>query len=167
MITITQLETERLILRPLQLSDAIFMFNLLTTDGWIKNIGNKNIQVMQDATNYIQMIMDRPNCDYYVFENKISKQLMGLSTLIKRENQSHYDIGFAILPEFEKKGFAFESTKALLQAVEDSQAADKVIGITLKDNKPSIALLNKLGLIFSHDIVENEEELAIFEKSFN
>lgn len=166
MIRISQLETDRLLIRPLKLNDAAFMFNLVNTAGWIKNIGNKNVNDITDAHNYIQLILDKPDCDYYVFEHKITQQPMGLSTLIKRANQSYYDIGFAILPEFEKNGFSYEACKALLQIVEDTQQVEKIIGIALRDNMPSIALLNKLGLCFSYDTVENNEELAIYEKPF-
>ena len=48
------LETERLILREFDLDDAAFIVELLNTPGWIKFIGNKNVNSPEEAKAYLQ-----------------------------------------------------------------------------------------------------------------
>jgi len=46
-------ETERLLLKPTQLEDASFIFELLNSPGWLENIGNRNIGSLEEAKEYI------------------------------------------------------------------------------------------------------------------
>ena len=43
------LETDRLLLREYTLSDAPFIFKLMNSEGWLKNIGDRNIKTIEDA----------------------------------------------------------------------------------------------------------------------
>ena len=47
------LETERLILRWLDIKDAPFILELVNDPAWIQFIGNKGVRTLEDATNYI------------------------------------------------------------------------------------------------------------------
>ncbi|WP_300318327.1 hypothetical protein [Idiomarina sp.] len=46
-------ETERLIVRQFELSDAPFIVRLLNDDLFIRYIGDKNIRTQEDAINYL------------------------------------------------------------------------------------------------------------------
>lgn len=37
------LETKRLLIRPIEISDAELMLQLLNTEGWLKYIGDRNV----------------------------------------------------------------------------------------------------------------------------
>ena len=91
---------------------------------------------------------------------------MGLVTLIKRDYLEDYDIGFAILPEFEKKGFAYEASKKLMEIIETENICTKVFAITLPENTPSILLIKKLGLTYVNEIHEDNETLSVYQKVF-
>ena len=60
----------------------------------------------------------------------------------------HTDIGFALLPDYEGKGFGYESSKVILELAQSKFHLKKVYGITLEHNTGSIKLLEKLGLSF-------------------
>lgn len=61
-------ESKRLILRPLNLNDANFIFELVNSDGWLRFIGDRNVKSQKDAENYILNILDREDTYYTVFE---------------------------------------------------------------------------------------------------
>lgn len=156
------LETERLRIRPIEVSDAVFMEQLVNSEGWLTFIGDKNISTTLDAENYIQKILGQPYFYYNVFELKTTNKSIGIVTLITRENQKYPDIGFALLPDFEKNGYAFEASKKYLEAIIKSNRHQKIIAITLPHNHKSINLLTKLGLNYETEFEEKNERYCLF-----
>ena len=139
------LETERLILRPITLNDADFILELVNSKGWLKFIGDRNISDKKDAEKYIQKILDNNDFYYNVFQLKESLKPIGIITFLRREDEDFPDFGFALLPEFENNGYAFEVSKLYLQKIKKTNKHDTIIAITLPNNKKSIKLLQKLG----------------------
>jgi [ribosomal protein S5]-alanine N-acetyltransferase len=155
------LTTERLHLRPMDVQDANFILKLVNSPGWLRFIGDRNINSQADAEQYIRKIIDTPQYFYHVFSLKTTGEPLGILTFLHRANQKHPDIGFAILPHFEQQGLAFEATqKYLAEIILAKPSYQKIIGITLPDNLSSIALLEKLGLKFEHHYTENDELLS-------
>ncbi len=152
--------TTRLYFEPLAPGHAAFIEQLVNTDGWIKNIGDRNVHSNEDALRYIQKILDNPNCAYTVFKLKETNAALGIVTLIKRDNQVHHDIGFAMLPEHERNGYAFEASKQHLDCLIASGQHHHIIAIVLKENTRSVSLLEKLGLTYEEDIADGDEVLA-------
>lgn len=75
-----------------------------------------------------------------------SGQKIGISGLIKREYLDCPDIGFALLPEYEGKGFAIESASAVLHYSLKHLGIDRIQAIVMEENNKSIKLLEKLGM---------------------
>lgn len=163
------LETNRLVIRPVTLDDAMFILNLVNTKGWIKYIGYRNVNNVQDAKIYIQNILDRSNCFYGVFENKETKIPMGIVTFLHRETQTYPDIGFATLPEFEGLGYTLEASRAFLDYLLcDHHDVSKIIAITKSDNLRSINLIKKLGLeYFDNDTMDQQLSIYMISKMDN
>lgn len=161
----TNLETERLILRPIQLEDAAFIVDLVNSAGWLQFIGDRNISNKKDAENYIQRILDNTNFYYSIFELKASKKAIGIVTFLKREDEKFPDIGFALLPEFEKNGYTYEASKSYLETIESLNIYETLIAITLPNNIKSINLLQKLGLQYVCD--HKKEETIVSYYSLN
>jgi RimJ/RimL family protein N-acetyltransferase len=162
------LETERLILRELDIQDAHFMFQLLNSHGWIKYIGDRNIKSKEDAKEYIQK---GPLVSYaahrfglYAIELKESKLAIGVCGLLKREYLEFVDIGFALLPEYEAKGYAYEAAKAILDFSNENLHINNFSAITLPNNSRSINLLKRLGFKFSKNFIfeSTNEELELY-----
>ncbi len=157
-----RLETDRLIIRPINLKDAEFILDLVNSKGWLKFIGNRSVSNKNDAENYIQTILDNTNFYYSVFELKESNKAVGIVTFLKREDEKFPDIGFALLPEFEKKGYAFEASKSYLEKIEKLNKYENIIAITMADNKKSVNLLQKLGLEYKYDRKKGMDVLSYY-----
>jgi ribosomal-protein-alanine N-acetyltransferase len=158
------LETNRLIIRPISIDDNGFIWKLVNTEGWLKYIGDRNVNNDQDAKIYIQKILDREGEGWYygVFENKHTKIAMGIVTFLQRETQAYPDLGFATLPEFEGFGYTLEASQAFLDnLLSDHHDLSKIIAITKSDNLRSINLIKKLGFEF-FDTDAMDHQLSIY-----
>ncbi len=155
------LETDRLYIRPLIIKDVDFIIQLLNSKGWIQFIGDRNIKDIKAANNYIQRILLNNNYFYSVFEIKETNTPIGIVTFLYREDKNQPDIGFAMLPQYEKKGYALEAVKSYLDTLKKNQVG-KITAITKPDNENSISLLKKLGLVFEKSYIENDEMLDMY-----
>jgi len=68
--------------------------------------------------------------------------------LLKRDELPDADIGFAFLPDFWNRGFAFEAATAVLQDARERLKLTRILAIVNPDNEASIKLLQKLALRF-------------------
>jgi RimJ/RimL family protein N-acetyltransferase len=161
-------ETERLILRPLNLNDIPFIIQLLNSPGWLAYIGDRNVKSEEQALQYLQ---NGPLKSYKengyglsLVERKEDGQAIGMCGIIKREGLDHPDIGFAFLPEFEGKGYAYEIAAATLHYATEQLKLSRITAITLPNNTRSIRLLEKIGLrvIGTTRLPNSEEDLLLY-----
>lgn len=156
------MESTRLQLKELELTDAPFIFEIVNTKEWIQNIGDRNIKTTADACNYIQKIISNANINYRVIYLKEKAVPIGIISVVKREYLVYPDIGFALLPAYTGKGYAYEGAKLLLDFTNQNKLYPKLYAITLKDNLKSIQLLEKLRLKFESEIEVDKEQLLLY-----
>ena len=154
--------TDRLNVDPLVLTDDVFIMELVNTKGWIEFIGNRNVNSLKDAADYIRKILTSPNVVYWIVKLNNNSQPIGAVTLIKRNYLDHHDIGFAFLPEHSGKGYAFESASELLKKVIYHPDYSTILATTVPGNVNSIRLLEKLGLHYEKEIDADGEKLLVY-----
>lgn len=161
-------ETERLILRPTSENDSDFIFELLNTPKWLKYIGDRDVKTVENAREYIHKKMtpqlERLGFSNYTLITKQDNKKIGTCGLYDREGIEGIDIGFAFLPKYEKKGFAFESSNKLKEVAFSEFGFKTISAITTKDNISSQKLLERLGLKFikTTKIPNDDEELLLY-----
>ncbi|MCG2420183.1 GNAT family N-acetyltransferase [Aequorivita sp. F47161] len=161
------IQTERLILREYSINDAPFVFELMNSEGWLKNIGDRNIKSIEEAESYLEKnyLSNYKKYGYgpFLVSLKEDGSPIGSSGLYKRESLDFPDIGFAFLSQFFNQGYAFEASMAVMKYAKETLKLQTITGITLPTNASSIKLLKKLGLLevglFTY---ENGEELLLF-----
>lgn len=72
--------------------------------------------------------------------------LAGLCGLIDRPGLDGIDIGFSLMPAFEKKGIGYEAAAAVIRYGMQELKIPRIIAITDPENRSSIQLLRKLGM---------------------
>lgn len=159
--------TDRLIIEPLSESDTDLIIELVNSEGWIKFIGHRSMKSEADACAYIQRVNANQNVKYWIAKLKDTKKSIGLVTLIKRDYLEHSDIGFAFLPAFSNKGYAYEATRSVLIDWVKCNGHTYVLGETLPENNTSIKLLRKLGLKFEKEIEIENKVLHIYGVAVN
>jgi RimJ/RimL family protein N-acetyltransferase len=163
------LETERLIVRPLTPDgDCAFIIELLNDPAFIRYIGDKSVRTLDDARNYI---LNGPIASYERFgfglcavDLKNEHIPIGMCGLLKRDTLPHPDIGFAFLPAFCRKGYAFESADAVMKNARSELGINEVLAITSPDNEASGRLLGKLGFRFEKltRLTDDADEVKLF-----
>jgi RimJ/RimL family protein N-acetyltransferase len=155
------LETDRLNLRWLSTSDAEFILELLNEPSFLQFIGDKGVRTLEDARNYILNgpvdMYARLGFGLYLTELKENGVPIGICGLIKRDTLEDVDIGFAFLPGFWVKGYAYESASAVMAYGKDVLGLKRIVAITSPNNHASAKLLEKLGLQFERIIRLSED----------
>lgn len=166
------LTTERLQLRPLAIEHASFILNLTNTEGWLKNIGDRNIHSIEDAENYLNknyiLHHEIHGFGFCAVHLKSDDTPIGTCGIMKREGLEDIDIGFALLPAYAKKGYAFEAATAVMEYAKQELKLKKVVAITVKSNQSSRRLLEKIGLSFEKItyLPNDNEPLCLYAKTF-
>lgn len=158
----TTLTTDRLLIGPLLPNDHQFISELVNSKGWLEFIGDRNVHSETDAIAYIQKINDNPDVMYWVARLKDNDTAAGVVTLIKRSYLDHHDIGFAFLPVFAGKGYAYEAVKAVLSKIIGEGNHSHILASTMATNSSSIKLLEKLGLKFEKEIEVEDQKLLLY-----
>lgn len=156
-------ETEYLYIEPLTIEDSMFILELVNTPDWLKFIGDRNVRNQEYAIAYINRILSNPDVAYWTVRLKTNQIAIGVITLIKRDYLPNHDIGFAFLPQYCGKGYAFEATKAVIDELSKMSFHSILQAITIKDNHSSIKLLERTGFKFERMIKIENDELAVYE----
>lgn len=159
--------TDRLIIKPLAISDDNFILELVNTEGWITFIGNRNITSRAEARVYVQKTIEDTSKAYWVAILRKNGEKIGIVTLIKRDYLEHQDIGFALLPDFGKKGYAFEATCAVLNQLIQEHKFSHILAITVPYNISSVKLLKRIGFDFEKEIQVENEKVHVYGASAN
>lgn len=153
--------TERLDLHFVESEDAAFIYRLVNEESWIANIGNRNVTSIEEAVPYIKKTYTDNYAKHGFGLYKVclkDNTAIGVCGLVKRDSLEHVDIGFALLPEYWRKGYTFEAAKAVLVFAKETLHLDYIVGITSPSNVPSQMLLKKLGLRFNKLVLYNDKE---------
>ena len=146
------LETERLVLEELSAGDEKFIFELMNSPGWIEHIGDRGINTLDDAINYLnsRLIASYKVNGYGLFKVvlKDNSTPVGLCGLVNRPSLDYPDIGFAFLPKHMGKGYGYESAAAILIYSKEVLGLEQVVAITSAENTKSQKLLERIGLKF-------------------
>lgn len=141
--------TERLSLSSLKTRDAAFFQALVNTSSWIQYIGDRHVHTVKDARAYLKSGPLQHEQTHGFGMRKVTlldTQLpIGICGLVRRDGLPYPDLGFAILPEFEGQGFAFEAARKVLAEDAPLWNITEVSAITTLENRRSIALLHRLG----------------------
>ena len=160
------LQTDRLQLEEITFEDADFIIALLNTPSWIQYIGDRNVHTIKEANSYIQRSYIHAYKKYgfgmYKMVLKSNDKTIGLCGLVKRNYLKHHDIGFALLPDYHRQGYAYEAASAIMNHAHQTLHIHPILAFTTQNNLASQNLLQKLGLQFKKFIkIPNDEEILM------
>ena len=144
------------------------MLDLLNQPSFIKYIGDRRVRNLEQSREFIE---SRYRASYrkngfglYAVELKDGKTPIGICGFVRRDSLPDADIGFAFLPQFERKGYALESASAVMEYGRKVLGLKRVLAITSVDNESSGRLLGKLGFKYEGltTLQNDTEEIKLF-----
>lgn len=162
------IETERLNLREVDEGDAAFILELLNDTDFVRYVADRGVRTLEDARRYVsEKFVEgyrRNGYGFWLVEPKESKTPAGICGLVKRDGLPDVDVGYAFLPPFRSKGYAYESAAAVLAYARDVVGLKRLLAITDPDNAASIRVLEKLGMRFERmvSLSPGEPEVRLF-----
>lgn len=160
-------QTKRLTIRHIEDKDASFLLDLYNQPAFLKNIGDRGIHSIEAAQQFIQTTLqhyEKFGFWLYLLEETSTGKPVGINGLLQRNFLDAPDIGFGIDQAHWRKGYAFESSQAILKHARDL-GYKKLLAITSPTNPNSINLLLKLGFNFSKcdDLEGHGEQVNLYE----
>jgi RimJ/RimL family protein N-acetyltransferase len=147
-----ELETPRLSLRRLEFADAPFLVTLLNQPSFIANIGDRGVRNVEDAHGYLRegpmAMYERHGFGLWLLSRRSDGAPVGMCGLLRRETLPDVDVGYALMPEFWGRGYAFEAVDATLRHGAKAFGLTRVIGVVSEGNTASIRVLEKAGMRF-------------------
>ncbi len=154
-------------LRRLELNDAAFILELLNEPSFLRFIGDKGVRNLAGARSYLLKgpidSYERHGFGLYAACLRDCTPI-GICGLLKRDGLDDVDVGFAFLSRYWSKGYAVESSSAVLMHARQVLRLKRVVAITAPENRASIAVLEKIGLKFERTIklAADASELNLF-----
>ena len=157
-------ETPRLSIRRLEEADAPFILRLLNEPSFLENIGDRGVRSLDDAGAYLTKgpfaSYEKHGFGLFHVSLKGSGETIGMCGLLERDWLDAPDIGFAFLPEFWSKGYAYESSVGVIDWARRTHGVTRVIGIVKPANMGSIRVLEKLGMRFARVVTSPEGQVS-------
>ena len=144
------LHTARLHLRWLTDADAGFMLGIWNDPAFVRHVGDRGLRTIDDAKQALEqgILATYREFGYGPFLVCLAGtgEPVGICGLFRRAGIADPDIGYALLPAYTGAGYAFEAATAVLEHARHGIGLSRVIAIVSPENRPSVALLEKLGL---------------------
>ncbi|WP_284652581.1 GNAT family N-acetyltransferase [Flavobacterium terrisoli] len=158
------LETERLILRPLELSDVDDFFamnNNPNVNAYLRN----PLQTREETKQYIQKIINeyqKNGIGRFAVILKNTNKLIGFSGLkyraaLENNHIDFYDLGYRFAEEHWRKGYATEAAIAWLEYGFNTMKLPIIYACAVSDNIGSNTVLQKLGFEFTNEYLANNQ----------
>lgn len=152
----TILETERLIVRELDLKDMDDLFELYSCDGMTDYM--EGLYPYEEEYEYQKAYIENMYRFFgygmwLVFE-KESGKLVGRAGVEHREEpEGELELGYAIGTPFWGRGYATEVCRAILDYTREELGFEEIYSLVEPENKNSIHVLEKLGFLWERNLV--------------
>jgi [ribosomal protein S5]-alanine N-acetyltransferase len=148
-------ETERLLMRAFEPSDAAAFYRLASDPDIIRYTGEPPCQSLEAAAAGIAAYPDWADPGYgrWATVYKPEGKIIGFAGLKYLAQFQEVDLGYRFLPEFWGRGLATEASKACLRFGFEVIRLRRVVGYTDPENAASMRVLEKVGLLRGEPIL--------------
>ena len=143
------IESNRLLLRELDISDSEDFYNLNSDPEVLQYTGDNSFSLISDAESFLKNYNDYKINGFgrWAVISKESNDFLGWCGL-KLNEEKIIDLGFRFFKIHWGKGYATESAKASLDYGFNNLKIDEIIGRASIENKASVRVLEKLKMNF-------------------
>jgi len=147
-----QIETDRLTLRWFTEDDAGLMLSVWNDPAFVRYVGDRGIRTPDEARKALKAGALAMYADYGYGPYRVAltdgDEPLGICGLFKRDYLDDPDIGFGLLPEYCRNGYAYEAAAAVIDDARSNIRLPRLTAIVSPENRASIGLIDKLGMSF-------------------
>ncbi len=164
------IETERLILRELRLTDLDGMFALDSDPEVHKYLGNKPVKTKTESQKILESVVNQykeRGIGRFAAIEKSSGDFIGWSGIRLNTEYNmngftkYYDVGYRLIKQYWGKGYATESGKAAVDYAFNVLKLPELYATTEIGNQASHNALLKIGLSYVEDFYFEAEDLNL------
>ncbi len=165
-----QIETERLMLRELRMTDLEGMFALDSDPEVHRYLGNKPVKTKAESEKILESVLSQyqeRGIGRWAAIEKSSGDFIGWSGIRLNTEYNmngftrYYDVGYRLMKRYWGKGYATESGKAAVDYAFNHLNLPVLYGTTEMGNEASHRALLKIGLTYVEDFYFEEEQLNL------
>lgn len=164
----SELSSNRLILRTINMKDANNIFDYTSDELNTKYVMWRTHNNIQDVYNYIQFVYNVEHSGdlmtWAIYAKNFDK-VIGTIDLNYNDNLNEVEIGYIINSDYWNKGFATEACRLVIDYCKLKMPFKTIIGIVFKVNLTSRHLLEKLGFSFVKEIPNYHANSLVSDKT--
>lgn len=145
------LETERLILRPLDETDFEAVFKMRGDAEVMRFI--REPQNREESINWINLVSSRwatERIGFCAMIEKSSNEFVGWCGIWKLKETGELEVGYAVAKNAWGKNFAAEAAAAFLNYAFENLETEKIVAVARPENAPSRRVMEKLGMSYDY-----------------
>ncbi|MBR5596206.1 MAG: GNAT family N-acetyltransferase [Lachnospiraceae bacterium] len=163
-------ETKRCIIREMteaDLDDVYNVYNGKSITKYMEGLYEDRQEELEYTRSYIQNAYTFWGFGTWIIEKKEAHSIIGRIGLNMREGFEDIELGFVIMEEEQRKGYALECCRAVLILAKEEFEFERVQALIHEGNIASVGLCKKLGFIFEGKVKDEGKEYLKFIKTLH
>lgn len=149
------IETERLIIRPLRYEDYSGYFSIYNDRETAVMAGVRPLYNIDQARMFVLNLLANYKVEILTIIQKESGKIIGTLSVFWINNYSGIEIGYTIIHTLQRRGYAKEAVKGYLKAFKSKY--NKYVQAVVSDlNIPSKSFVKSLGFKLHHSYIDKE-----------
>lgn len=157
--------TERCIIREMAEEDLDAVYEVYAGESvtkYMEGLYEDREEELEYTRSYIQNAYTFWGYGIWVIERKTDHKIIGRVGFNLRDGFEEPELGFVIMEEEQKKGYAYECCETILKIGKEEYEFEGIQALVKEGNIASINLCEKLGFAFQGKVQEGEEEYLRF-----
>lgn len=158
------METERLLLREITPDDAAFAYELNADPDVLRYTGDDPFASIEEARTFLTQYDHYRKYGFgrWAVVLKETGELLGWCGLKYTESINEYDVGYRFFKKHWNRGYATEAAAYCVKLGFSEFGMQQIVGRAMKENLPSIRVLEKIGLSYWKDDACGNQEGVIY-----
>ena len=158
-------ETSRCIIREMTEEDLDAVYQVYAAPSitrYMEGLYEDREKELEYTRSYIRHAYTFWGYGTWVIVRKLDGKIIGRVGFNLRDGYEEVELGFVIMEEEQKKGYAFECCKAVMEVGKEEYQFETIQTLVKEGNLPSIKLCEKLGFSLKNKVWQDGEEYLRF-----
>lgn len=156
MLRTPRIETERLLLREVQIDDVNLIFDCWMQDEDVSRCmcwkASSDIEEAKEFVNYERNQIDNNQWKRWIIVLKETLEVIGTCLVFFNEDENNWDISYNLGKKYWGKGYISEAMKTVMNYAINELGMTECIAVHANENPVSGKVITKLGFLFEKEV---------------